>query len=98
MLTKKFLKTKDVCDVTFEYDGDVETAALAGDFNNWEPQPMKKTKKAGSPFRAKVRLPKDGEFEFRYLIDGENWENDTAADAYRTNEHGSENGVVLTTA
>ena len=98
MLTKKFLKTKAVCDVTFEYDGDGETAALAGDFNNWEPQPMKKAKKAGSPFRTKVRLPKDGEFEFRYFINGENWENDGAADAYRMNEHGSDNSVVMTTA
>ena len=98
MLIKKFLKTKDVCDVTFEYERGGETAALAGDFNNWEPQPMKKTRKANSPFRVKVRLPKNGEFAFRYLVDGEKWENDSAADAYRTNEHGSENSVVLTTA
>ena len=87
MLTKKFLKTKDVCDVTFEYERGGKTAALAGDFNNWQPQPMKKAKK-----------PKNGEFQFRYLIDGETWDNDSAADAYRTNEHASENSVVMTTA
>ena len=97
MLTKKFLKTKDVCDVTFEYERGGKTAALAGDFNNWQPQPMKKAKKAGSPFRVKVRLPKNGEFQFRYLIDGENWENDSVADAYRGNDQGSENSVVMTT-
>lgn len=97
MLTKKFLKTKDVCDVTFEYEGDGETVALAGDFNNWQPEPMKRSGKADSPFRVKVRLPKDGEFEFRYLVNGQSWENDTVADAYRTNEHASENGVVFTT-
>ncbi len=98
MLKKRFLKTKDVCDVTFEYERDGETAALAGDFNNWQPQRMKKAKKADSPFRLKVRLPKNGKFQFRYLIDDKNWENDSAADAYWGNEFASDNSVVVTTA
>ena len=46
----------------------------------------------------RIRLPKGGEFEFRYLIDGDNWINDNEADTYRENEHGSENGVVSTIA
>ena len=97
MLKKKFFKTKDECEVTFELtNDDAQAVQLVGEFNDWQPIDMKKAKKAGSPFRAKVRMPKDGQFQFRYLVDGENWVNDDAADAYEANEHGSENSVVFT--
>lgn len=97
MLTKRFFKTKDEVEVTFEYPGEnANEVALLCEANNWEPIPMKKARKAGSPFRVKVRLPKDGEFSFRYLLDGERWDNDHAADAYRPNEHGEDNSIVRT--
>lgn len=95
MLKKRFFKTKDEVEVTFEFSHvPAETVALAGEFNNWEPQAMKQLK--SGEFKTRVRLPLDGEFEFRYLIDGETWENDDAADAYRKNEHGTDNSVVFT--
>lgn len=98
MLKKKFFKTKDECEVTFEFDANgAEKVLLVGDFNDWEPIKMKKAKSKDAPFRAKVRMPKDGQFQFRYLIDGETWENDDAADAYWPNEHGTDNSVVFTT-
>jgi 1,4-alpha-glucan branching enzyme len=97
MLTKKFFKTVDECEVTFEYEN--ESAAevtLVGEFNGWEPVPMKNAKKADSSYRAKVRLPKNGEFQFRYYVDGSYWANDAAADAYWPNEFGDSNSVVNT--
>ena len=97
MIVKKFLKTKDVCDVLFEYTNDDATeVALVSDFNDWEPVAMKQAKKAGSPFLAKVRLPKNGEYQFRYYVDGSYWANDEAADAYRPSEFGEDNSVVST--
>ncbi len=97
MLKKKFFKTNDECEVTFEFSAaEANEVSIVGDFNNWQPVAMKQAKKAGSPFRAKVRMPKDGQFQFRYLVDGEVWQNDEAADAYWPNEHGSENSVVFT--
>ncbi|MCA9970724.1 MAG: isoamylase early set domain-containing protein [Anaerolineales bacterium] len=97
MLKKKYLKTKDICEVTFELDANgASSAAVVGEFNNWEPIAMKKAKKADSPFRVTVRMPKNSEFQYRYLVDGEVWVNDAAADAYRANEHGSDNSVVNT--
>lgn len=97
MLKKRFFKTKDDCEVTFEFaNDDAQKVDIVGEFNNWEPVSMKKAKKEGSPFRAKIRMPKDGEFQFRYLVDGENWANDNDADAYRPNEYGEENSVVFT--
>jgi len=97
MLTKKFFKTKDETEVTFELNrSDVTTAALVGDFNDWQAIEMKFNKKSNS-FKTKVRLPKDGVFHFRYLLNDSEWENDDQADQYLANEFGSENSVVLTT-
>ena len=95
MIKKKFFKTKDECEVTFELNVETaETVAVVGEFNNWQPVEMKKAKKG--PFKTKIRLPKEGRFQFRYLIDQENWQNDEAADAYLTNEYGGKNSVVST--
>lgn len=97
MLKKKFFKTLDECEVTFEYaKNGAQKVALVGDFNDWQPVAMKKAKKRGSPFRVKVRLPKDGQYQFRYLIDKDVWVNDEAADDYCANEFGESNGVVTT--
>jgi len=97
MLTKKFFKTKDETEVTFEFNrSDVTTAALVGDFNDWQAIEMKFNKKSNS-FKTKVRLPKNGVFHFRYLLNDSEWENDDQADQYLANEFGSENSVVLTT-
>ena len=95
MLKKRFFKTIDECEVAFEYASEsASQVALLCEVNNWEPIPMKKNKQG--VFRTRVRFPKESEFQFRYLIDGEVWENDSGADAYHQNEHGSENGVVST--
>ncbi len=97
MLKKKFFKTKDECEVTFEVNVEnADQVALVSEHNGWEPIAMKQVK--NGPFRTKIRLPKDGEFQFRYLVNEQSWRNDEAADAYWTNEHGSENSVISTVA
>lgn len=99
MLKKRFFKTKDECEVTFEFaNNDAQNAALVCDCNGWKPLLMKKAKKRNSPFRIKVRLPKEGQYQFRYLIDQSVWVNDDNADEYWTNEFGESNGVVNTFA
>ena len=96
MLNKRFFKTNDDCEVTFEIDAEnAQEVALVTDFNDWQPLPMK-ANKGGSPFRLKIRLPKEGEFQFRYFIDNRLWVNDPGADAYYTNEYGESNCVVKT--
>ena len=68
MLTKKFYKTKDEAEVTFEFGcDDVSSVALVAEFNDWQPMEMSYSKKL-KVFPAKVRLPKDNDFHFRYLI------------------------------
>jgi 1,4-alpha-glucan branching enzyme len=97
MLKKKFFKTIEECEVTFEVNvDDAKDVALVCEHNGWEPIQMKQSKKG--PFRTKIRLPKEGQFQFRYLVDGQDWHNDKTADLYQRNEHGSENSVISTVA
>lgn len=96
MLTKKFFKTKDEAEVTFEFSRDnVTSVALVGEFTDWQPVKMPFNKKL-KVFRTKVRLPKEGRFHFRYLLDEKDWENDAEADEYLPNDFGTVNSVVVT--
>ncbi|MGR5133691.1 isoamylase early set domain-containing protein [Vibrio alfacsensis] len=96
MLKKRFFKTKDEVEVTFELDKNQwQSIQIAGDFNNWQPEPMKLVKKS-KLFKFKIRLPKEQNIEFRYLFNEAEWENDPQADAYVPNRFGSDNSVVST--
>jgi 1,4-alpha-glucan branching enzyme len=98
MLKKKYFKTKDECEVTFELESpQAESVALVSQSNGWQPVKMSKRRKDGV-YYAKVRLPKESQTQFRYLVDGQSWVNDSAADAYVANEFGGENSVVITSA
>lgn len=97
MLKKQFLKTKSECKVTFTlHNVEGETAVLLGQFNDWNPtvHPMKKAKDGS--FSVTVNLPKGSKYEFRYLVNGDEWHNDSEADEYVPNNHGEENSVVST--
>ncbi len=97
MLKKQFLKTKDVCKVTFYLPTDIEAeeAYVVGDFNDWSESatPMEQLK--DGRFKATVNLDKGQEYQFRYLVDGE-WHNDWEADRYVPNPFSGENSVVVT--
>lgn len=96
MLTKKFFKTNNEAEVTFQFSrNDVESVSLIAEFNDWQPIHMKFNKKEKA-FRTKVRLPKDAQFQFKYLLNGTEWENDYQADKYTPNSFGTEDSVVLT--
>ena len=96
MLKKKYFKTKKEAEVTFEFaQNDINSVALAGEFNEWTPLKMRYVKK-DKVFRTKMRLPNDSSFRFKYLLDNETWENDHKADAYVANGFGTEDSVVVT--
>lgn len=95
MLKKRFFKTVDECEVTFHLEPqDAESVALVIESNDWEPISMDKLK--SGPFKTTLRLPLDSRVQFRYLIDGEIWQNDDTADAHVPNEFGETNSVVET--
>ena len=85
-IKKTYLKTKNVCRVTFRLPESIGTDAqqvnLVGDFNNWDQHshPMKKLKNGAHTVT--LDLEPGHEYQFRYLIDGARWENDWQADKY----------------
>lgn len=99
-MKKQFMKTKPVCKVTFLVPKETVASArdvfLVGDFNNWDTgaTPMKKTK--GGEFSVTLNLEQGHEYQYRYIIDGVRWENDSCADKYVSSPYGdSENSVVI---
>jgi len=96
-MKKTYAKNGDSCRVTFSLPAKVgaKSVALCGEFNEWdaEKHPLK-PRKDGS-FSTTVSLKSGAEYRFRYLVDGERWENDWDADKYLPNEFGSEDSVVV---
>jgi 1,4-alpha-glucan branching enzyme len=95
MLNKKFLKTKCKVEFVYPHQGDVESVHLAGDFNAWTPEatPMEKKSKT---FKVTLDLDLGREYEFRYFVNGSEWQNDDDADDYYHNQFGGQNSVVKT--
>lgn len=98
-MTKKYLKTKPICKVRFKVEKEVsaesKTVHLVGDFNNWDVQATPMTKFKNGTYATEIALDTDKEYQFKYLIDGENWANDLASDKYIPNEFQGENSVVI---
>ena len=95
MLKKRFFKTKTECEVAFELSPEgAQRVELVCEVNAWEPVAMKKNRQGA--FRTKLRFPKEGRFQFRYLVDQNSWVNDEEADGYQANEFGGLNGILDT--
>jgi 1,4-alpha-glucan branching enzyme len=104
MLKKKFLKSKNVVQVTFEVKEtelpeniDVKQIHLVGDFNDWEKTATSLDYvKSARAYKTRVKLEPGQEFQFRYLINGANWHNDWQADGYVSNQVDGDNCLVNT--
>lgn len=99
-ILKKYLKKKPVCKVTFRLSkketNSADSVHLVGDFNDWDAlaTPMKRLK--NGDFTATVDLDLYREYQFRYLKNGAEWDNDWEADKYVPTPFGdSENSVVV---
>src|SRR5664280_2087604 len=82
--------------VTFELPAAAAAAAVSvcGDFNDWSPTSHQLTRTDNGSFQATLELPAGRRWRFRYLLDGQRWENDWAADDYLPNGHGGDDSVV----
>ncbi|EIJ33694.1 isoamylase early set domain-containing protein [Thiothrix nivea] len=98
-LKKQYLKTRPVCKVTFRISKEAARSAqaiyLAGDFNAWDAEAIPMTPLKSGEFTAVLELETaTPEYQFRYLYDGEQWENEWEADGYAVNGIDGENSVV----
>lgn len=98
MLIKNYSKTGLKCRVTFKLPPEVnaESAAVLGDFNDWDGKahPMAKLKDGG--FSVSMWLESGKSYRFRYFLDGERWENDWEADGYAQNAYGTDDSILET--
>ncbi len=73
-----------------------ESVHLVGSFNNWDTgaHPMSLLK--DGRYMARRSFEADISHEYRYLVNGAIWINDSEAESYTPNPHGSDNCVVTT--
>ncbi|MDR8392036.1 isoamylase early set domain-containing protein [Aliifodinibius sp. S!AR15-10] len=97
MFEMNYTPKRTVCKVTFRIPDEwaQDEAAIAGDFNDWDPEEHKMEKK-DDVWETTVRLKPETEYVFKYLLDGERWENDQEAHDYVSNEFGTKDSVVVT--
>src|SRR5271166_5035761 len=96
----KSRKAKGRASVTFtlEPSVDAQTAAVCGEWNDWSPGADLMRRDAEGGFSLTVDLDAGRAYRFRYLLDGQRWENDWAADAYQPNSFGGDDSIVDLTA
>ncbi|MDA3861555.1 MAG: isoamylase early set domain-containing protein [Melioribacteraceae bacterium] len=99
-ITKTILKSnksKVIFKISAEAAKDFANASLVGDFNNWDASKdqMKKLKKDGS-FSIQKTFESGKEYQFKYLLDAENWINEPEQDGVVETEFAdSQNSVVM---
>lgn len=93
---KKTIQANGKAKVTFDLPAAVEadSVSVCGDFNDWEPGAHVMTRRKDGRLSVTITLA-PGEYRFRYLLDGDRWENDWEADDYVANDHGGDDSVVI---
>jgi 1,4-alpha-glucan branching enzyme len=71
-----------------------ETAVLCGDFNGWDPSLHPLSRETDGSFTIDIELEAGQSYAYRFLLDGNRWENDWEAERYESNGFGSDDGIV----
>lgn len=87
MLKKQYQKNNN-CKVTFVLPKEAlqadqaNTVKVLGEFNNWSWEDGLTMKAAKEAFQASINLEAGRSYQFRYVVEGQGWINDPAADRY----------------
>jgi predicted extracellular nuclease len=97
---KKAAAAKSVKSVTFALPkaavAKAKTVVLVGDFNNWAVEKsIALTKQKDGSFKTTVELESGKEYQYRFLLNGETWENAWDAPKYVSSPFGGDNSVVF---
>lgn len=98
-IKKQYFKNKGICKVTFgvpESEGnEVRKVHVVGEFNNWSTSatPMKRSR--NGEFTVSMELRPGQEYQFRYLLDNNRWENDSEADKSADTPYGDARNSVI---
>ena len=98
-IKKQYFKTKPEVKVTLSLPAEAAPQAnevfVAGDFNDWNESETKMRKLKSGEFKTDIKLEPGREYQFRYKIDGERWENDWEADKYVPSGMTAEDNSVI---
>jgi len=79
--------------VTFEYfDPSATIVTLVGDFNRWDPKARPLKRDAGGLWKVTIRL-EPGTYPYKFVLNGERWEEDPLNLHRVYNEHGTFNSL-----
>ncbi|HWG15379.1 MAG TPA: isoamylase early set domain-containing protein [Streptosporangiaceae bacterium] len=83
-------------DVVFSLPAGTEAdhVALCGEFNDWSPETTTLTRGDDRAWRVTVPLVA-GTYRYKFLLDGETWENGPDADGYEENAYGTTDSVIV---
>ncbi len=102
MIKKQYSKSKPVCKVTFSLTtdqvGKKAEVRVLGTFNDWSWDKGLVLSAKKKEYTAAIELPAGATYEFRYLVNGQDWFNDEAADDYQITEFFSHNCVLVVDA
>ncbi len=74
------------------YAPEAKEVQLAGDFNDWQPQPLKKPRKSNGFWEASLAL-KPGQYQYKFVVDG-NWQVDPNHGNTIPNAFGTVNSLI----
>ncbi len=101
MIKKQYVKSRQVYKTTFRLAKnelpekyEVETAHLVGDFNDWDRESMPMEYLKNGDFKVSLDLEPGEKYEFRYLLNSEEWFNEWEADEYILGGFGEDNCVL----
>lgn len=82
--------------VRFELPGQVraERIAVVGDFNDWSNDATVMNRGPDGVLAAEVVVERGWAYRYKFLLDGERWENDPNAHYYEANDFGGDDSVV----
>lgn len=79
--------------VSFEYfDPLANVVTVAGDFNEWNPTARPLKRDAGGLWAVRIRLA-PGSYQYKFVVNGERWEEDPLNLHRVMNEHGTHNSI-----
>ena len=86
-IKKRYVKSSGVCKCTFRLPKEAAKEAnqvnIVGEFNDWSTNSLPMQKLKTGEFKLEVTLEPGKNYQFRYLIDNNVWENDWDADGYQ---------------
>ena len=96
MAAKQVVKA-DTVEITFTLPAEVEadTVALCGEFNDWSVETITLERDEDGAWQVTVALEPGRSYRYRYLLDGDRWENAWDADGYLPNPYGCDDSIIV---